>query len=286
LDKKQVLEAVKLAREFSTKRNFSQTFDVIINLKDINLKKPEHNIDIFAVLPNAKSKPIKLCALVDRDLTEKSKVFDRVIAKPDFVKYQKPKDVKKLADEYSLFIAQGNIMADIAKTFGKVLGARGKMPNPKAECIITPASDLNLLKDRLHRIVRLRTKNEPIIKAPVGLEDMPDEKIAENILFLYGSLTHVLPLEEANIKNLQVKLTMGTPVRVGDRKEDVEARLREKEEARKRKKLASQSQAQKPKPIKLKRKETGEKQEKKEEKKKPAEKNKEGKIKENEQSAE
>ncbi|MBU1203938.1 MAG: 50S ribosomal protein L1 [Nanoarchaeota archaeon] len=229
MDKKKVLDAVKLAREFSKQRNFSQTFDIIINLKDLNPKKADENIDLFTTLPNSKGKQVKICAFVDKDLTEKAKVFDQVISESEFIKYQKPKEIKQLAEQYDFFIAQANIMTSIAKTFGKVLGARGKMPNPKAGCIITPASDLEQLKLRIQKTVRLKTKNEPIIKVPVGKEDMQDEQVAENIISLYNTLAHSLPKEEENIRDLFVKLTMSPAVRLGEKKAELEQRLKARE---------------------------------------------------------
>jgi len=229
MDKKKVLDAVKLAREFSKQRNFSQTFDIIINLKDLNPKKADENIDLFTTLPNSKGKQVRICALVDKDLTEKAKIFDQVISESEFINYQKPKEIKQLTEQYDFFIAQATIMTNIAKTFGKVLGARGKMPNPKAGCIITPASDLEQLKLRLQKTVRLKTKNESIIKVPVGKEDMQDEQVAENIISIYNSLTHSLPKEEENIRNLFVKLAMSPAVRLGEKKSEVEQRLKERE---------------------------------------------------------
>ena len=57
--------------------------------------------------------------------------------------------IKKLAGEYDFFVAQANIMPQVATVFGKVLGPRGKMPNPKAGCVVPPKSQLGPLKERL-----------------------------------------------------------------------------------------------------------------------------------------
>jgi large subunit ribosomal protein L1 len=236
MEKNQIIQTLKLAREISPKRNFTQSFDIIINLKELNLKKPEENVDIFVVTPNPTGKTTKVCALVDKDLTDKAKVFDKVIVRQDFIKYVKAKDIKRLAEEFHYFIAQANIMADIAKTFGKVLGARGKMPNPKAGCVITPASDLSQLKEKLSKTIRVKTKNELIIKAQIGKESAQDDKIAENALAIYNNLTHSLPKEEVNIKDVRFKLSMGPSIKLGEKKEEVEARLKQREEAKKQKK--------------------------------------------------
>jgi len=213
MDKNKLIEIIKKTR--NTKRNFKQKFDLIINLKNLNLKKPEENINTFLVLPYRIGKKIKTCIFVDDQLVNKAKnICDEVIHKDDFSKYKDKKVIKKLAQKYDYFIAQANLMADVASVFGKVLGPKNKMPNPKAGCVVPPVTELKPLIEKLNKTIKLQTKNELIIKAIVGSEDMKDEEIAENVLFLYNQLLHLLPQEKNNVKNIFIKLTMGKPVEI------------------------------------------------------------------------
>ena len=50
MKKESILKALKEAKEGSQKRNFRQSFDLIINLKGIDNKKAEHQIDDFVEL--------------------------------------------------------------------------------------------------------------------------------------------------------------------------------------------------------------------------------------------
>ena len=43
--KQEIMEAVKKAKEDSKPRNFTQSIDVVINIKDLDVKKPENRID-------------------------------------------------------------------------------------------------------------------------------------------------------------------------------------------------------------------------------------------------
>ena len=45
------------------------------------------------------------------------------------------------------------------------------------------------------------------------------DDIAENALTVYNSLINVLPNEKHNIRDIYVKLTMGKPVKVGEKLE-------------------------------------------------------------------
>lgn len=213
MDKNKLLEVIKKVR--NTKKKFKQKFDLVINLRNLNLKKPEENINTFLTLPFSPGKKIRTCALVADELSTKAKqVCDEVVHKNDFGKYKDKKAIKKLYKKCDYFIAQANLMADIANAFGKILGPIGKMPNPKAGCVVPPTAELKPLVEKLNKTVRLQTKNELIIKTVVGNESMKDEDIAENILFLYNQLLHLLPQEKNNVRNVFIKLTMGKPVEV------------------------------------------------------------------------
>lgn len=229
MNKEDILRAVKKVRESSKKRKFSQTFDLIINLKQLNLKKPEENVNTFVVLPQGKGKKTKVCALVDKELgTQAKETCDKTILKEEFSKYTAKKILRKLAKDYDYFIAQANLMVDVAKFFGKVFGPRGKMPNPKAGCIVPPKIDLKLIYTKLQKTVRLQTKNEQAVKCLVGTEDMKDEQLQENILTVYNTMVHVLPKEAQNIDNIMLKLTMGSPVIIGEKEIQKEESKEEK----------------------------------------------------------
>ena len=45
-------ESIKKIKETSPKRNFAQTFDLVIVLRDLDLKKPEQQVDFYAPLHN------------------------------------------------------------------------------------------------------------------------------------------------------------------------------------------------------------------------------------------
>lgn len=237
MDKNKILETIRLARKYSKKRNFNQSFDLIVNLVTLNLKKPEENIDFHVILPHSRTKKIKICAFVGNELEDKAKIFDKVIKSDEIQIYKNDKkSIKKLANDYDLFIAQANLMGNIASVFGRALGSKGKMPNPKYGCVVVPTSDLNKLKKDLNNMVKIRTNKELIIKCSVGSEDMKDEDISENILAVYSTLIHKLPQEEKNVKNVTLKLTMGPAIQLGVGEDDIKKNMTEKIKEPKKKK--------------------------------------------------
>lgn len=216
MDKKEIIEALHKAKENSKGRKFKQGIDVIVNLKGLNLKKPEEQVDFFVVLNNTKGRQVKVAGLVGPELKDESKgAFDMTITQEEFDKYaQNKKLAKKLAREYDYFVAQANIMAKVAATFGRTLGPKGKMPNPKAGCVVPPKTNLKLLYEKLQKTVKASAKVAPLIQMSVGTEEMKEDEVVDNIIILYDNLIHHLPAEQNNIRSIYLKLTMGKPVKV------------------------------------------------------------------------
>lgn len=216
MDKNNIKEALNKLKESSKKRNFKQTYELILNLKGLDMKKSDNHIELFVPMHYSKGKPIKLCAFVAIELKETAeKIFDTTIFVNDFPKYQKDKKlIKQLANDHGFFVAQATIMPKVAQVFGKVLGTRGKMPNPKAGCIVPPKVALQPLYDRLQKTAKLKAKQQQVIKVAVGVEDQKEEEVIDNVMTLYNTLIHTLPKEENNIKSIMLKLTMSKPINI------------------------------------------------------------------------
>jgi large subunit ribosomal protein L1 len=156
-----------------------------------------------------------VAALTGPELEERAKaVCDLVIPLRDFDKYSDKKLAKKIAAEYDFFIGQAEIMPKVAQVFGRVLGPRNKMPNPKLGTIVPARGQVDQLYERLQKTVRISAKKAPVIQAKAGSESMGDEEVTDNIMLIYDQTVHHTPKEKANIKNVSVKLTMSKPVRI------------------------------------------------------------------------
>lgn len=215
MDEKKLKESIKKLKE-SNKRNFKQTIDLIINLRGLDLKKPEHQVELFLQMPKYKGKKSKICALIGPEMGDQAKTaMDAYILLQDFEKYSQDKKlVRKLARENDFFIGQATIMPKIASAFGRVLGPKGKMPNPKAGCIVPPNANLKAVHDKLENTVKVSAKKVPMIQSIVGNEESSNEDILDNVKHVYNNLIHALPQGEHNVKSMYVKYTMGSPIKV------------------------------------------------------------------------
>jgi large subunit ribosomal protein L1 len=216
MNKNDFLESVKILKGNAEKRNFDQSVDFVINLQDLDLKKPDHQVDFFVTLHNDVGRKKKICALVGPEMFDDAKVScDRAINQTEFDTFQANKrSIKKLAKEYDFFIAQANIMAKVASVFGRILGPKNKMPNPKAGCVIPPKTNIKPLYDKLQKTVRLIAKKSPIVHLCIGKQSQSDEILADNMFLVFDQLVHHLPKEQHNIKSIYAKFTMGQPIKI------------------------------------------------------------------------
>ena len=202
MELKQALEELRK----NEKRKFDQSIDLVINLKDIDVKKD--NISTIATLPY-KVRDKTVCAF----LTKKSELVP-TITQPDFVKYKDKKDLKRLVKEYDFFIGSAKLMPAVATTFGKILGPTGKMPSPQLGVLLQEEdAAIKQLLVRIEKSVKIRVK-EPSVKIPIGKESMKDEEILANAQAIYQSLVAALPIKKDNVKSVIIKLTMSKPIKV------------------------------------------------------------------------
>lgn len=213
MDKEQVKKAIEELKKQTKKRNFSQSYDLIINLKNLDTK--QNPIDFFASLHFHFGKKVKVAAFVDQILREQANKFcDLVIEEKDFPKYTDKKAMKKLAESYDYFIAQAPLMPKVAKTFGKVFGMKGKMPNPKLGCVVPPNANLEVLIKKLNQSVKLIAKKATNLQCMVGKDNQKDEEVIDNILTVYQAVLKQVPNEMQNIKSVLLKLTMSKAVKI------------------------------------------------------------------------
>lgn len=213
MDKDQIKKAIEELKKNTKKRNFSQSYDLIINLKNMDTK--QNPIDFFVTLHYPTGRKIKVAAFVDQLLREQAKEHcDLVIEEKDFANYKDKKAMKKLAESYDYFIAQATLMPKVAAAFGRTFGPKQKMPNPKLGCVVPPNANLAPLIQKLNKSVKLTAKKATNLQCLVGKEDQKEEELIDNILTVYQSVLKQVPNEIQNIKNVLLKLTMGKAVKV------------------------------------------------------------------------
>ena len=208
---KSTVMAVQKALEGAKKRNFVETVELAINLKDVDLSVPKNRITEDVILPNGRGKAVRICVIGGGELALKAKDVADLVITPEELQTiaDDKKQAKKIANSTNYFIAEAPLMAVVGKRLGTVLGPRGKMPKP-----IPPGADPTGMIESLRKTVSVRTKDRITFHAPVGTADMPIEQIAENIDALLKRIELKLEKGRMNIDSSYVKTTMGPSERL------------------------------------------------------------------------
>lgn len=192
------------------KRKFKQSLELIIKLKDLDLKKPENRINQAVILPHPIGKTVRVCVIATGDLALRSKEAnaDLVIGREQLDEMAKDKKAsRKLQNDCDFFIAEASLMPLVGKTIGPVLGPRGKMPNP-----ISPNAPIAEIIEQGKRTVKIRVRDQPVIQCRVGSDEMSNEDLSENIQAVFSTLEGKLERGLRNVSAILLKTSMGEPV--------------------------------------------------------------------------
>jgi large subunit ribosomal protein L1 len=212
LNMKNILDAVKEAKEKSKKRNFAQSVELVINLQDVDPKKSGNRIQELIERPHPAGKESKICVIASGEMALKAKRAgaNLVIERGDLEALMgDKKKQKELAKTYDFFIAEAPLMPLVGKSLGATLGPRGKMPTP-----VPPSANIADQIEKHQKIVLLRMRGQPVLQCRVGNENMADEEMAENIQVVVRRIEGKLKRGIKNIGSIHLKTTMGTPVKV------------------------------------------------------------------------
>ena len=202
----EIEQAVASALEDRPERNFRETVDLAINLRDLDLNEPSNRVDESIVLPAGTGQETKIVVFAEGETSLRAQdVADEVFDGDELEDLGDDDDrAKDLADETDFFIAEASMMQDIGRYLGTILGPRGKMPEP-----LQPDDDVVETVNRMKNTVQLRSGDRRTFHTRVGAEDMNAEEIADNIDVILRRLHSDLEKGPLNIDSVYVKTTMG-----------------------------------------------------------------------------
>ncbi|MEE9163532.1 MAG: 50S ribosomal protein L1 [Thermoplasmata archaeon] len=206
-----LIEGIQKALEQAKPRNFTESVEVAINLRDIDLSVPSNRIEEEIILPKGRGRDVKVAVFASGEMAVKARdAADAIIAPEDIEALAEDKaKAKDLAQNHDFFVAEAPLMPAIGRRLGTVLGPRGKMPRP-----LPPGGDPVRVIRNLKRGVRLRSKDRPTFHAALGTRDMKPEDLAENLETILKRVEARLPRGRMNIGSVYVKTTMGPAVKV------------------------------------------------------------------------
>ena len=205
----QFAEIVKEAKSGSKERKFTQAIELIVNFKDIDVKKGFALNEVIQ-LPKTSS-PATVCVMATGDMGTKAKAAkaDSVIGTEELDKFAANKrESRKFINKYDFFLADTQVMPVVGKTLGQLLGPRGKMPTP-----VPFNADIVAFLARFRTSIKVRTRASLSVSCKIGDVTMDDSDLAINAHTVLAAIEKKLPNGEKNIRKIMIKTTMGKPVK-------------------------------------------------------------------------
>jgi large subunit ribosomal protein L1 len=212
----QLLELVKRAREGSTKRNFTQSAELTIVLKDIDVKKG-FSLNEVVALPHKPSKQPSICVIATGDMGSRARKagIEKVMEPQELDRLGTNKrEARKVVRAHDFFLADTAQMASIGRSLGQFLGPKGKMPTP-----LPYGAPVENIAGRFKNSVRVKAKNQLNVSAKIGDEKMDDGQLVENASAIVAAIEKKLPQGDKNIRNTMVKFSMGKAAKLTALKE-------------------------------------------------------------------
>jgi len=212
---------VKQAREAATTRKFSQSVELTLVLKDIDVKKG-FSLNEVVALPNKPTKQASVCVVGTGDTGTRARKaeVDRVIQPEELDRFGTNKrEARKVVREHDFFLADTALMATVGRAFGQFLGPKGKMPTP-----MPYGAPVEAIADRLRGSVRVRAKNQLNVSAKIGDEKLDDSQLAANASAVISAVEKKLPQGDKNIRNTMMKFTMGKMAKLAPLKKEKDKR--------------------------------------------------------------
>ncbi len=210
INKEALLAKIAEALKRGRKRRFKQSVELIVVLRGVDLSKPENRINLLVELPHP-PKPNKIAAFAHGafEVNARNAGVDAVITRDQVEGLSGNKRaIRKLAKQYDFFIAPPDLMPLLGRVVGPIFGPRGKMPE-----VVPPNVEVKAAVERLRRAVRVRLRNEPVIKVRIGSEAQDPKEILDNALAVLEEVNRKFPLRQY-LDDIYIKKTMGPPVKI------------------------------------------------------------------------
>lgn len=185
-----VSEAIAELRQKMKKRNFTETIELQIGLKDYDPQKDKRFVGTVR-LPNNPRPNLKICIIADekhKDEVTKNKIDVDVVDLEYLKKFNKEKKlVKNWAKKYSLLLASDTVLKKVPVVVGPILNRINMFPQVVShnETLVNKVEDVR-------SSVKFQLKKVTCMASAVGNATMTDDELRTNIMMSINFLISLL----------------------------------------------------------------------------------------------
>ncbi|NQZ65771.1 MAG: 50S ribosomal protein L1 [Mycoplasmatales bacterium] len=202
-------EGIKLAKAVAYE-NFDPSLDIAFKL-NLDVRQADQQLRGSIPLPNGTGNSVKVLAATD-DVAHQEEA-KKAGAEFAVGKMELEEILKKGKFDFDIIVTDPKMMPTLGK-YGKVLGPKGLMPNPKTGTV-TPMVGKAVQEIKKGK-ANYRTEKNGIIHTIFGKKSMDDKKLLENVEVIIDRIQKLKPsaVKGVYIQSVTIATTMGPAIKI------------------------------------------------------------------------
>src|SRR5213596_1551833 len=200
-------EAIRLLKSFPEKK-FDETVEVHFNL-GLNVRHAEQQLRGTLMLPHGTGRESKIAVFAEGEKArEAQQAGADVVGTADLAQ-----QIEEGFDDFDVAIATPDQMSVVGK-LGRILGPRGKMPNPKTGTVTMDVA--KAVSDAKAGKLEYRTDRGANVHVTIGKKSFDERQLLENYSVLMEEIVRAKPAAAKGryIKTVTLTSTMGPGIHV------------------------------------------------------------------------
>jgi large subunit ribosomal protein L1 len=215
------LEALRLLKSFETAR-FDETVETHLNL-GLNVRHADQQLRGTLMLPHGTGREMRVAVFAEGEKAAEARDAGAdVVGSADLAQ-----QIEGGFDDFDIAIATPDMMGTVGR-LGRILGPRGKMPNPKTGTVTFDVA--KAVRDAKAGKLEYRTDRGANVHVPIGKKSFDERQLLENYAAVVEEIVRAKPAAAKGryIRSITVATSMGPGVKVDPmRTRDIAAEIEE-----------------------------------------------------------
>jgi large subunit ribosomal protein L1 len=201
------VEAVRMLKDFQTAK-FDETVEVHFRL-GLNVRHADQQLRGTLMLPHGTGKEVRVAVFAEGEKArEAEEAGADVVGSADLAK-----QIEEGFDDFDVAVATPDQMSVVGR-LGRILGPRGKMPNPKTGTVTMDVA--KAVQDSKGGKLEYRTDRGANVHVAIGRKSFDERQLVENYAALIDEIVRAKPAASKGryIKGITLTSTMGPGIHV------------------------------------------------------------------------
>jgi large subunit ribosomal protein L1 len=201
------VEAVRMLKDFQTAK-FDETVEVHFHL-GLNVRHADQQLRGTLMLPHGTGKEVRVAVFAEGEKArEAEEAGADVVGSADLAK-----QIEEGFDDFDVAVATPDQMSVVGR-LGRILGPRGKMPNPKTGTVTMDVA--KAVQDSKGGKLEYRTDRGANVHVAIGRKSFDERQLVENYATLLDELVRAKPAAAKGryIRTITLTSTMGPGIHV------------------------------------------------------------------------